>query len=159
MMTIKHIAVATDLDEYSVPALTAALDLAEVHGARVSLIHVLEPTPTPPGLEAFALEGMPVDWVERVTEARLGVADRRLSELISAHRRPPIIIATVMLRGLMPETLNEHLLKDHVDLLVVSSHGRRGVAHFFLGSVAERLMRTAPCPVLVVKPPAPPAAS
>jgi len=158
MLTIKHIAVATDLDEYSVPALTAALDLAEVHGARVSLIHILEPTPTPPGLEAFALEGMPVDWVERVTEARLGVAERRLSDLVNTHRRAPIVIATVMLRGLMPDTLNEHLIKDQADLLVVSSHGRRGVAHFFLGSVAERLMRTAPCPVLVIKPP-PPAAS
>lgn len=157
MMTLKHIAVATDLGEHSTAALTAALDLAEVHGARVSLIHVLEPTPTPPGLEAFALEGMPIDWVERVTEARYGVAERKLNELATSHRRPPLIVATVLLRGLMPDTVNEHLVKDPADLLVVSSHGRRGVAHFFLGSVAERLMRTAPCPVMVIKPPAHPA--
>lgn len=152
MKTLKHIAVATDLSEHSVAALDAALDLAEVHGARVSLIHVVEPTPTPPGLEAFALEGMPIDWVERVTSARHGVAERKLSEMATQHRRAPLVVATVLLQGLMPDTINEHLIKDSADLLVVASHGRRGVAHFFLGSAAERLMRTAPCPVLVVKP-------
>lgn len=158
MKTLKHIVVATDLDEHSAPALVAALDLAEVHGARVTLVHVLEPTPTPPGLEAFALEGMPIDWVERVTDARHGVAGRKLTELVTQHKREPVIVGTLLLRGLMPDTLNEYLEKEQADLLAVSSHGRRGVAHFFLGSVAERLMRTAPCPVLVIKPP-PPAAS
>lgn len=158
MKNLKHIVVAADLGDHSASALEAALDLAEVHGARVSLIHVVEPTPTPPGLEAFALEGMPIDWVERVTDARHGVANRRLSELVSAHHRESIVVETKLLRGLLPDTLNEYLAQDQTDLLVVSSHGRRGVAHFFLGSVAERLMRTAPCPVLVIKPP-PPAAS
>ena len=157
MNTFKHIAVATDLTEHNQPAVNAALDLAEVHGARVTLIHVLEPTPTPPGLEAFALEGMPLDWVDRVTEARRGVAERKLGDLAGQQGRPALNINTVMLRGLMPDTLNEYLVKDKADLLVVASHGRRGVAHFFLGSVAEQVMRSAPCPVLVVKPQAAPA--
>jgi nucleotide-binding universal stress UspA family protein len=152
MNTFKHIAVATDLTEHNQSAIAAALDLAEVHGARVTLIHVLEPTPTPPGLEAFALEGMPLDWVDRVTEARLGVAERKLTGIATDQGRG-LNVGTVMLRGLMPDTLNEYLIKDQADLLVVASHGRRGVAHFFLGSVAEQLMRTAPCPVMVVKPP------
>lgn len=155
MMTLKHIAVATDLGEHSLPALDAALDLAEVHGARVSLVHIIEPTPTPPGLEAFALEGMPIDWVERVTDARRSVADQKLNAMCAEKRRAPSVIVPVLLTGLLPDTLNEFLVRDQADLLVVASHGRRGVAHFFLGSVAERLMRTAPCPVLVIKPSAP----
>jgi nucleotide-binding universal stress UspA family protein len=154
MMTLSHIVVAIDLDEHSLPALAAGVDLAEVHKAKVTLVHILEPTPTPPGLEAFALEGMPIDWVERVTAARRGVAERKLAELTRDHSRPSVPVTPVLLSGLMPETLNEFLRRDNADLLVVASHGRKGVAHFFLGSVAERLMRTAPCPVLVVKPPA-----
>ena len=155
MMPLTHIVVAIDLDEHSLPTLTMGIDLAEVHKARVTLVHVLEPTPTPPGLEAFALEGMPIDWVERVTAARRGVAERKLAELARDHSRLAVPVTQVLLSGLLPETLNEFLKRESADLLVVASHGRKGVAHFFLGSVAERLMRTAPCPVLVVKPQAP----
>lgn len=151
-MTPKHIVVATDLTEHNLPVIEVALDYADAFGARVTLVHVLEPTPTPPGLEAFALEGMPIDWIERVTAARKQVAERRLAELAATHRRPPSIIATELLTGLLPETLNEFLKKDHADLLIVASHGRRGVAHLLMGSAAERLMRSAPCPVLVIKP-------
>jgi len=152
-MTPKHIAVATDLSEHNLPALKTALELAQPLGARVTLVHVLEPTPTPPGLEAFALEGMPVDWIDRVSGARRQIAERKLAELAAAYKSPGARFETVLLSGLLPDTLNEFLKKEGVDLLVVASHGRRGVAHFFLGSVAERLMRTTPCPVLVVKPP------
>jgi nucleotide-binding universal stress UspA family protein len=153
-MTPKHIAVATDLSEHNLPAMKTAIDLADALAARLTLIHVLEPTPAPPGLEAFALEGMPIDWVDRVTDARRQFAEQQLSQLAIENRRAPAVIETRLLTGMMPETLTDYLKKEQVELLVVSSHGRRGVAHFFLGSVAERLMREAPCPVLVVRPPA-----
>lgn len=151
-MKIKHIVVATDLTEWSLPALQAGLDLAELSAGRVTLVHTLEPPPTPPGLEAFALEGMPMDWVNRVNDAREKIVERQLAEIASANRRAPAVIETQLLQGLMPETLVEFLSKSGADLLIVGSHGRRGVAHLFLGSIAEQLMRTAPCPVLVVKP-------
>lgn len=151
-MKIKNIVVATDLTEWSLPALQAGLDLAELAGGRVTLVHTLEPPPTPPGLEAFALEGMPMDWVNRVNDAREKMVERQLAEIAAANRRAPAVIETQLLAGLMPETLVEFLAKSGADLLVVGSHGRRGVAHLFLGSIAEQLMRTSPCPVLVVKP-------
>ena len=70
-MTPKHIAVATDLSPSSSAALRFALNLAAPLGAHVTLLHAIEPTPMPGGLEAFALEGMPVGWEQRVTQARV----------------------------------------------------------------------------------------
>ena len=77
-MTPKHILAATDLEETSLPALRMALDLASGLGARVTLVHVIEPIASPPGLEAYALEGMPADWEQRVERGRLGAVHRRL---------------------------------------------------------------------------------
>jgi nucleotide-binding universal stress UspA family protein len=151
-MTPKHIVVATDLSQHNLSALKVALDYADAMGARVTLVHVLEPAPTPPGLEAFALEGMPLDWMDRVLEARQQAAEKQLNQIAVENRRAPAVIETRLLTGLMPETLTEFLKNAHADLLVVASHGRAGMAHLFLGSIAEKLMRLSPCPVLVVKP-------
>jgi nucleotide-binding universal stress UspA family protein len=153
-MKFQHIVVATDLTDCSLPALTAALDLAELAAAQVTLVFALEPTQALPGLEAFALEGLPVDWSGRILAAQQHQAEQQLAELAVTHRRWRAGIETALLTGPLPETLTDYLKQSGADLLVVGSHGRRGAAHFFLGSIAERLLRQAPCPVLVVKPPA-----
>jgi len=158
-MLPRHILVATDLSELSLPALTYALELGEALSSHVTMIHVLSPTPTPPGLEAFALEGMPIDWEQRLTQARLSMANDRLQQLVEKYRRPGVHLDAKVLYGLVPEVLAEYIQKLGAHLLVVGSHGRSGLSHLFLGSVAERLMRSVPCPVLVVRPTVEPAAS
>lgn len=149
-MTPKHIAVATDLSPSSSAALRFALTLAAPLGAQVTLVHAIEPTPMPGGLEAFALEGMPVGWEQRVTQARVADAERRLAE--QARQGGAVAVKTRLVVGSLPDAILEQLGPLGIDLLVVGTHGRRGLAHFFLGSAAERLLRGASCPVVVVRP-------
>ncbi len=149
-MTPKHIAVATDLSPSSSAALRFALTLAAPLGAQVTLVHAIEPTPMPGGLEAFALEGMPVGWEQRVTQARVADAERRLAE--QARQGGAVAVNTRLVIGSLPDAILEQLGPLGIDLLVVGTHGRRGLAHFFLGSAAERLLRGASCPVVVVRP-------
>jgi len=149
-VTPKHIAVATDLSPSSSAALRFALTLAAPLGAQVTLVHAIEPTPMPGGLEAFALEGMPVGWEQRVTQARVADAERRLAE--QARQGGAVAVKTRLVIGSLPDAILEQLGPLGIDLLVVGTHGRRGLAHFFLGSAAERLLRGASCPVVVVRP-------
>jgi nucleotide-binding universal stress UspA family protein len=151
-MTPKHIVVATDLLPTSAAALTLAVGMAGPLRARVTLAHALEPLSTPPGLEAFALEGMPLDWEERVTKGRSEAAKRRLSELAASASTPMVHVEPLLLFGRLPAVLAEQLAPLGADLLVVGTHGRRGLSHLLLGSVAERLIRHVHCPVLVVHP-------
>lgn len=151
-MTPKHIIVATDLTELSEPALRMAKSLAEPLGSRITLVHVLEPAPMPPGLEAFALEGMPIDWEERLLQGRSEAASRRMADLAAAETTPKVTVHWRLLQGQMPDALLEEIKALDGDLLIVGTHGRKGVSHLLLGSVAEKLMRGATCPVLVVRP-------
>lgn len=152
-MTAKNIVVATDLSEASAPALRSAVELGAALGASVTLLHVLEPPPTPPGLEAFALEGLPVDWEERLLRGRALAAQERVAQLAKTASTEQVTVSPRLVTGLLPDSLVAEIKANGYDLLVVGSHGRTGVAHFFLGSVAEKLVRNAPCPVLVVRPP------
>lgn len=151
-MTAKKILVATDLSEASAPALSSAVELGGALGAQVTLLHVLEPPPTPPGLEAFALEGLPIDWEERLLRGRAIAAQERVDQLAKAASTPTVQVVPKLITGLLPDSLMSEIKASGYDLLIVGSHGRKGVAHFFLGSVAEKLVRNAPCPVLVVRP-------
>ena len=151
-MTPKNIVVATDLTELSEPALRMAKSLAEQLGSTITLVHVLEPAPTPPGLEAFALEGMPLDWEERLLQGRSEAASRRLADTAAAETSAKVKVHWRLLQGRMPDALIEELKAIGGDLLIVGTHGRKGVSHLLLGSVAEKLMRGATCPVLVVRP-------
>ena len=132
-------------------ALLSALDLAQAVGARVTVVHAIEPTPTPPSMEAYALEGLPTDWAERINEARMRAASHEVQALVGMCERPGLQLTGRVLFGLLPESLNSLIRSIEGDLLVVGTHDRRGLSHFFLGSVAERLVRSAPCPVLVVR--------
>lgn len=151
-MIPRHILCATDLEDSGLPALRMALELGEALKARVTLIHVIEPIASPPGLEAYALDGMPTDWEQRVERGRLGAVQRRLEALLQAEGRPGVPIATHVATGLMPGALIDAVGELGADLLVLGTHGRSGVAHFLLGSVAEKVVRASPCPVLTVRP-------
>ncbi|MCS6915011.1 MAG: universal stress protein [Myxococcales bacterium] len=151
-MIPQHIVVATDLDETSMPALRLAVDLARPLGARITVLHVIEPIAMPPGLEAYALEGMPADWEQRVERGRFSAVEQRLEALLREHQGSGVPLSAKVVAGLLPGALTEAAEEMGADLLVLGTHGRSGVAHFLLGSVAEKVVRTAPCPVLTVRP-------
>lgn len=154
----RHIVVAIDLNperaervDPTRQALLSALDLAQATGARLTIVHAIEPTPTPASMESFALEGLPTDWADRINEARMRAAQHQVQALVGMCERPGLQLTGRVLFGLLPEALNTLIGSIEGDLLVVGTHDRRGLSHFFLGSVAERLVRSAPCPVLVVR--------
>lgn len=149
-MALSHILCATDLSETSTYAVEMAAEMAASVGARLTIVHVIEPITMPPGLEAYALEGMPPDWEQRVDQGRRQAVEDRLAELRA--RCGGAAVTTQVIYGPLPTILTDAARDLQADLLVVGTHGRKGMAHLLLGSVAEKLVRTAPCPVLVVRP-------
>lgn len=144
--TITNILVPTDFSDTSDAALDFARAIAENFGASLHLLHVFEdPLATGAfGAEAYA----PIPPATR--DALIEDAAARL-----AHRLPPADElryggTTEIVGGVSAPTIVEYARKHGVDLIVMGTHGRTGMAHLLMGSVAERVVRCAECPVLTV---------
>ena len=79
-------------------------------------------------------------------------AAEQLRRTIAVLSEPSVIVAGEVRTGPVVTTIHEYALERGSDLIVMGTHGRTGVARLMMGSVAERVTRTAPCPVLVVRP-------
>jgi nucleotide-binding universal stress UspA family protein len=145
MFAPKRILVPVDFSEPSTRALMHAIAMAEQFGASLDVLHVV-PNPyvdDPAGLYL----PLPATYVNDL----MNDARKRLDDLLDSvdHQRlraRPIVKAGDPLRQVV-----EYARDESMDLIVLGTHGRSGVAHLFLGSVAERVVRTAPCPVLTVR--------
>jgi len=143
--TIQHILVAHDFGEAAQAALAYATDLAEKLKARITIVHAYE-IPVYGFPEGLALTAETVGRIEAVTgEAMEGVVRRA--------RRPGVDIEGVLRQGPAWNEIVAAAAELKADLVVVGTHGRRGLAHALLGSVAEKVVRSAPCPVLTVREP------
>ncbi len=142
----KHILVGTDFSEQAERAVRYAAEMAADSGAtlHVAFIGMLSVQMMP-----FAAEGSwqgAVDWAAEQKAA----AELRMAELI-VSLGTDIDTRSHYVEGPAAATLTELAIDYEIDLLVVGSHGRTGVGRALLGSVAERTVRHAPCPVLVVR--------
>lgn len=139
-LRIRHILAPTDFSAAAERALAMALELAGVFDARVTLLHVWSMPYT-----AYA-EGLtwPLDEMERAARSAL---DRTLANAREVH---PKVEALLREDGDWAQILEVANERD-VDLIVMGTHGRRGLPHFVLGSVAEKVVRLSPVPVLTVK--------
>jgi len=150
MIVLKRVLVATDFSEPSDAALAYGRELAFTFGAQLVVAHVAENTLTRGfgGGDGFAL----VDpALQRAVEAG---ARRQLETLISDEDREQLFAAAVVLTSNAPAlAITEYAKEAAVDLIVLGTHGRGAVAQLLMGSVAERVVRTAPCPVLTVRHP------
>jgi universal stress protein A len=141
--------VAYDFSPPSERALARAVsDLASMGGGQILLLHVHAPLSTGFGFELGSVTGFQdIDRVvERESRERLEVIARTVT---AAH--PSIKVGLHTELGRPADAIVETAKRDEVDLIVIGSHGRRGLERFFLGSVAERVLRLAECPVMVVK--------
>jgi nucleotide-binding universal stress UspA family protein len=142
MLMIKTILLPTDFSDASAAAERYALGLAEAFGSHVHLMHVVQdPYVQPWAAEAFgvSLAGVLDRWEQ---DARAQLAQRAKGvavERVTRVGHPFVEILT-------------YAAEQSVDLIVMGTHGRGPVAHMLLGSVAERVVRKAPCPVLTVRP-------
>jgi nucleotide-binding universal stress UspA family protein len=145
-MTPKTILVPTDFSEPSSAALTYAKQLADALNASIHLLHVAEdPLRQPWTLETYGIS--PLDVLADITAQAQKDLERALPE--SERKRYRAELVTVV-GSPFGEILN-YARKNNVDLIVMGTHGRGGLAHMIVGSVAERVVRFAPCPVLTVR--------
>jgi universal stress protein A len=147
-MTVHHVLVPLDFSTYAEQALDYAIALAQTLQARVTLLHVIQPPAVVKveggiwpsstflqDLEAAVTRDME-GYLARVTAAGLA------GEIAVVHGVP------------FQEILDTAKARQ-VDLIIMGTHGRTGLSHVLLGSVAEKVVRLAPCPVLVARQPTP----
>lgn len=136
-----HIFVPTDFSAHADEALGVAIEVAKKFDSRITLVHSCEP-PT------FAYADMiTVDLVTPIQDA----AREALKEAIVSLRQRYVKSESLLLFGIASVELIAAVEKHGADLVVIGTHGRTGVSHLLLGSVAERIVRTSPVPVLTVR--------
>jgi nucleotide-binding universal stress UspA family protein len=144
-VAIRNILVATDFSEPSAVALAYGRDLARTYHAQLHVLHVVEDVT----LHCMPEVGFISIDVRNDLEA---IATRDIAALISDDDRRTLKVVPVIERGSSTaETINRYAKSNQIDLIVTGTHGRDAVQHFLMGSVAERVVRSAPCPVLTVR--------
>lgn len=144
-MALSAILVCTDFSPLADRALDVALDLAARVGAKVTVLHVWD-------LPAFSLPPGYLVPTEDVVGAVRGAAQGRLKALLEEHARAGVAVRGELREGVPWEQVDAVARETSADLVVVGTHGRRGLGRALLGSVAEKVLRTSNRPVLVVPP-------
>lgn len=145
MVALKNILVATDFSEPSSVALAYGRDLARSYSAQLHVLHIVEDV-----LMRYSSEaGFALPQVQKDLE---NVARRDLDALITDDDRRTLNLKTAIESGVnIAEAIVKYAKTNDIDLIVTGTHGRGAVKHFLMGSVAERVVRIAPCPVLTVR--------
>jgi len=151
MTDITRILVPTDFSAASDAALTYARSLARRFGASINLVHVFEDPFTSGAFVGDGTVTMPLDLRQSLERMAL----EQLAVRHAEHLGSLPLSSTDLLIGPIAKRIVEHAEKTHADLIVMGTHGRSGVSHLLLGSVAEKVVRTAKCPVLTAREPAP----
>jgi nucleotide-binding universal stress UspA family protein len=143
----KHILIATDGSELAGKAVAAGFDLARQLGAQVTVVTVTEPwTAFVSGEVTF---GFPVDEYAKTADES---ASRILSGVSKLARKADVHCATVHNKEQFPaDGILETANKNHCDLIVMASHGRRGLGRLLLGSQAVRVLTHSTVPVLICR--------
>lgn len=142
-MEIRSILVPTDFSRYSERAYQQARSLAERENAQVLLLHVLLSSD-------LAFGDTPLPMREQLEKEMQIDAEQRLKSIAEGQTIP---IETLAVWGNPPTEICRIAKERDSDLIVMGTHGRTGLTHLFIGSVAERVVRHAPCSVLIVRTP------
>lgn len=148
MLAIKKVLVATDFSDFSTAALNYGRELARTHGATLYVLHVAEDLRWRYSLDITpALYGGVQEDIEAMARGRLAaiVTDQDRRELDARE-----VVITALSAA---ESIVDFAKAEAIDVVVMGTHGRTGLAHMLLGSVTERVVRLAPCPVLTVRHP------
>lgn len=138
MIDLKHILVAVDFEETSDAAVAYARSLAKKFDAQLHLLHVMEN----PFLRPMA---------NNPRDVEAGIS-RRLADRLSEEARHEVRAVSALRKSDSPaDEIVKYASEQAIDLIVIGTHGRSGVAHLLMGSVAENVVRSAPCPVLIVR--------
>lgn len=146
MLEIQKVLFPTDFSEASDQALPYAVALSESFGAELHMLHALvlhSEDPANPGHRFREIEDLQPGLERR--------ADERLRARMEEHGTPPLVV-TAHRRGIgAAPVILEYAAEQEIDVVVMGTHGRRGLRHLAVGSVTESVTRLAPCPVLTVR--------
>jgi nucleotide-binding universal stress UspA family protein len=145
MIALTHVLVPTDFSETSDAALAYGKSFADAFGATLHVIHIIEePYGQPWAVEAygFSLASLQDEWIKE--------AETRLAAILTDEERASLKAVTTTVLGHPVMEILRYAKEHAIDLIVMGTHGRGPLGHMVMGSVAERIVRKAPCPVLTV---------
>ena len=146
MTRIRRILCASNFSKTSGKALISAIDLAKANRARLTILQAY--VPIVPLVPEQYIESS--TWERVDTETRRW-AERQVEKLADKARKHGLHASALMVTGDPAQQIVRMARSKRADLIVVGTHGRRGFSKFFLGSVAERVIATASCPVMTVR--------
>lgn len=144
-LSLKKILVPIDFSEYSKKALRYAFRFAEQFSASLTLLYVVEPTVYPADF-SFGQVGFP-----NVEDELRKKGQEELQSMIAETIAGAVPAEAVVKTGLPFVEITTFAAEQDIDLIIVATHGHTGVEHILFGSTAEKIVRKAPCPVLVVR--------
>lgn len=149
MIALKHVLIPTDFGEAAEAALSYGRELARAFGARLTILHVADNVLSgTSGIEGY-VGGYP-EFQRSIEES----ARVQLDTLVTDEDRREFGAKGILRTSSSPAlAIVSYARDERIDLIVMGTHGRGAMAHLLMGSVAERVVRTAPCPVLTVKHP------
>ena len=143
-MTPHHLLVPVDFSDYADQALAYAIELAQSLRARITLVHVIHLTPLAMGdIGATTL----VPYLEDMERT----AQEYIQTTLARVRHAGLQGDSVLVQGIPFQAIIGTARELDVDIIVMGTHGRTGLEHVLMGSVAEKVVRMAPCPVLVTR--------
>ena len=146
MSRFKKILVPVDFSEHSAAAVEAAIDLARAFGSKLHLLHCYQIQPG--GLSPYGV-AIPSSYFTKIRDA----ASQQLSDWQEKHVPADVPVDASMASDVPSELIVKTAKEIGADLVVMGTRGLSGLKHVLLGSVAERTVRLAPCPVMTVHAP------
>jgi nucleotide-binding universal stress UspA family protein len=148
MIALKQVLVPTDFSEAAHAALTYGMELARAYGATLRILHVI----TEPRHEAWLAYAPGSEYLKLVDQLRADALEQMLQE-VGPERMNTLPVVLDAVHGDGAEEILRYAADHAVGLIVCGTHGRRGWNRLVMGSVAEVIVRKAPCPVLTVQHP------
>jgi nucleotide-binding universal stress UspA family protein len=154
MYNIKKILAPVDLSNLSKLGVRYALEIANSQGAEILIYNTItvEETPFPQGAEEWVATQTDLPKIRKTLDRRKKQLERFVAETFPDFKRHNRVRLEVEI-GTPYKKIVDKAKQEGVDMIVMSTHGRTGVMHMLIGSVTERVVRRAPCPVLSVPPP------
>lgn len=149
MKGIHRILLATDFSRASKSALARTMKLAKLSHARVTIVHVLVPAGPYAG-GSYAVPTMPEGYSRMLADLR-NRAQEQMDRLVRAGRKAGVRASGLLVEGIPHDRIVRAARSTRADLIAMGTHGHTGMSRLLLGSVAARVVATAPCPVLTVR--------
>ena len=146
MNEIKKIMVPVDFSENSQKILRSAVDFAGKFGAELAVIFVVQSFDDYSG---FFVPHMPIAQFE---DEMVESATTKMKSFVAETLDPAVSRTTAILSGDVVDELNSYVTDNSIDLIIMGTHGYKGLEKILFGSVAEKVVKTAACPVLTINP-------